>query len=153
MLNRYLCPCTVILPRPSKPHAYGDAPGAALRVLSRQICLWLPKYIRTLALASPHEQSTLQITSIRQQHQATTYNSLSKLQSELATALVHTSSSSSRSTTYTGRRLFRRPQHQTLQASQLLQTTTHITMPAQRPSHLPPCPGPPPSRPLPPLPK
>jgi hypothetical protein len=35
------------------------------------------------------------------------------------------------------------------------QTITTITtnMPAQRPSHLPPCPGPPPSRPLPPLPK
>lgn len=32
-------------------------------------------------------------------------------------------------------------------------TTHNIKMPAQRPSHLPPCPGPPPSRPLPPLPK
>lgn len=33
-------------------------------------------------------------------------------------------------------------------------STNHISkMPAQRPSHLPPCPGPPPSRPLPPLPK
>ncbi|KAJ0118977.1 Uncharacterized protein HZ326_31841, partial [Fusarium oxysporum f. sp. albedinis] len=30
---------------------------------------------------------------------------------------------------------------------------TTINMPAQRPSQLPPCPGPPPSRPLPPLPK
>lgn len=30
---------------------------------------------------------------------------------------------------------------------------SHMTMPAQRPSQLPPCPGPPPSRPLPPLPK
>ncbi|KAJ0130060.1 putative AC9 transposase [Fusarium oxysporum f. sp. albedinis] len=30
---------------------------------------------------------------------------------------------------------------------------TVVNMPAQRPSQLPPCPGPPPSRPLPPLPK
>lgn len=37
------------------------------------------------------------------------------------------------------------------QASHSFQQT--LTMPAQRPSHLPPCPGPPPSRPLPPLPK
>ena len=35
----------------------------------------------------------------------------------------------------------------------LKQVITTITMPAQRPSPLPPCPGPPPSRPLPPLPK
>ncbi|KAJ0133772.1 Enolase [Fusarium oxysporum f. sp. albedinis] len=40
-------------------------------------------------------------------------------------------------------------------SSQLFDKLHHITtnMPAQRPSQLPPCPGPPPSRPLPPLPK
>jgi len=43
-------------------------------------------------------------------------------------------------------------QHQVLFTTQR-HLQPHINMPAQRPSQLPPCPGPPPSRPLPPLPK
>jgi hypothetical protein len=48
----------------------------------------------------------------------------------------------------------RTPRTRISQAKILEFTLTHsINMPAHRPSQLPPCPGPPPSRPLPPLPK
>lgn len=141
---------------PPRVRALNRDPPLALRyshALARQICLCLPKYIRTSCPRfSPRNSFTPDHQ--HQKQQGTSYTSSLRL--ELATCTcAYLAQAHPLDHPLTRDRLYRRPLTTTTTTPQLSSLTAFyiLTMPAQRPSHLPPCPGPPPSRPLPPLPK